>query len=75
MIKTRMVIMRQGYTDYDFETEIVKPRIGETISIGGSHYEVRFIQYVFNDENQFEYILITAIRETYESKRIDSGPK
>ncbi len=75
MIKVRMVIMRGGYTEHNFETEIVKPRIGELISIGGSHYEVRFIQYVFNDDNQFEYLLVTAIKETYESKRIDSGPK
>lgn len=58
-----MVIMRQGFTEYDFETEIVKPRIGELISIGGNHYEVRFIQYVFSDENQFEYLLVTATKE------------
>ena len=34
MVKVRMILMRQGYTDYDFETEIVKPRIGELISMG-----------------------------------------
>ncbi len=62
MIKVRMIIMRQGHTDYDFETEIVKPRIGELISIGGNHYEVRFIQYLFNDEKQFEHLLVTAIK-------------
>ena len=62
MIKVRMIIMRQGHTDYDFETEIVKPRIGELISIGGNHYEVRFIQYIFNDEKQFEHLLVTAIK-------------
>jgi hypothetical protein len=63
MIKTRMIIMKKGHTEYDFETEIIKPRIGELISIGGDHYEVRFIQYVFSDENQFEYLLVTAIKE------------
>ena len=62
MIKVRMIIMRQRHTDYDFETEIVKPRIGELISIGGNHYEVRFIQYIFNDEKQFEHLLVTAIK-------------
>lgn len=57
-----MVIMHQGRTDHDFETEIEKPRIGELISIGGGHYEVKFIQYVFDDERQFEHLLVTAIR-------------
>ena len=54
--------MRQGRTDYDFETEIVKPRIGETISIGGNHYQVQFIQYIFDDEKQFKHLLVTAIK-------------
>jgi hypothetical protein len=49
-------------TDYDFETEIVKPRVGELISIGDKHYDVRFIQYVFDNENQFKHILVTAIK-------------
>ena len=62
MVKVRMLLMRQGHEDYDFETEIVKPRIGETISIGGNHYEVRFIQYLFDDEKQFKHILVTAIK-------------
>lgn len=34
MIKSRMVLMKGGHTEYDFETEIVKPRIGELISMG-----------------------------------------
>ena len=62
MIKSRMVIMKGGHTEYDFETEIVKPRIGETISIGANHYEVKFIQYVFDDEKQFKHILVTAVK-------------
>ena len=62
MVKVRMIIMRQGHEDYDFETEIVKPRIGETISIGANHYEVKFIQYVFDDEKQFKHILVTAVK-------------
>jgi hypothetical protein len=62
MIKTRIIIMGQGHTDYDFETEIVKPRIGELISIGGNHYQVQFIQYIFDDEKQFKHLLVTAIK-------------
>ena len=62
MVKVRMLLMRQGHEDYDFETEIVKPRIGELISIGGNHYEVRFIQYLFDDEKQFKHILVTAVK-------------
>lgn len=57
-----MVIMNGGHTDYDFNTEIIKPRIGELISIGGEHYEVKFIQYVFSDENKFEHLLVTATK-------------
>jgi hypothetical protein len=63
MVKVRMVIMRGGYTEHDFETEIVKPRIGELISIRDNHYEVRFIQYIFSDDNQFEHLLVTATKE------------
>lgn len=62
MVKVRMVIMRQGHTDYDFETEIVKPRVGEVVTIGGNHYEVKFIQYLFDDEKQFKHLLVTAIK-------------
>jgi len=62
MVKTRMVIMKGGRTEYDFETEIIKPRIGELISIGDNHYDVKFIQYVFDDEKQFKHILVTAIK-------------
>ena len=62
MIKVRMLLMKGGRTVSDFETEIVKPRIGETISIGGNHCAVRFIQYIFNDENKFEHLLVTAIK-------------
>jgi len=62
MTKVRILLMRQGHDDYDFETEIVKPRIGETITIGKTHYEIHFIQYVFDDEKQFKHILVTAIK-------------
>ena len=63
MTKVRILLMRQGRDDYDFETEIVKPIIGETITIGRTHYNIRFIQYVFDDDKQFKHILVTAIKE------------
>ena len=75
MTKVRLVIMTGITTDYDFETDIVKPRIGELISIGGNHYEVRFIQYIFNDENQFKHLLVTAIKEDYDYKRASTGAR
>lgn len=62
MVKVRILLMRQGYTDYDFETDIVKPRIGELITIEGKHYEVKFIQYLFDEEKQFKHLLVTAIK-------------
>jgi hypothetical protein len=62
MAKVRLVLMFEGRVDNDFMTEIIKPRIGELISIGGNHYEVKFIQYVFDDEKQFKHILVTAIK-------------
>ena len=52
--------MKSGHTEYDFETETIKPRIGEFISIGDDHYEVKFIQYIFNDYYEFEHLLVTA---------------
>jgi hypothetical protein len=62
MVKVRILLMRQGYTDYDFETDIVKPRIGELITIEGKHYEVKFIQYLFDEDKQFKHLLVTAIK-------------
>ena len=62
MVKVRMVIMTGITTDYDFETEIVKPKVGELISIGDKHYDVRFIQYIFDNEKQFKHLLVTAIK-------------
>jgi hypothetical protein len=63
MVKVRIIIMKGGFPEHDFETEIIKPRIGELISIRGNHYEVKFIQYIFSDENQFEHLLVTATKE------------
>lgn len=62
MIKVRMLLMRQGHEDYDFETDIVKPRVGELITIEGTHYEVKFIQYLFDEDKQFKHLLVTAIK-------------
>ena len=63
MIKARVIVMERGSAIFDFETKIVKPRIGEIISIGeNKHYEVKHIQYMFSEETQFKYLLITAIK-------------
>ena len=62
MVKVRIIIMKGGFPEHDFETEIVKPRIGELISIEDKHYDVRFIQYIFDNEKQFKHLLVTAIK-------------
>lgn len=62
MVKVRMLLMRQGRDDYDFETQIIKPRLGEVVTLLGDHYEVKFIQYIFDDEKQFKHLLVTAIK-------------
>jgi len=61
MIKVRMLLKRQGRDEYDFETEIVKPRIGEIVSIETDHYEIKFIQYMFDEDKKFKHLLVTAI--------------
>jgi hypothetical protein len=78
MSRLRILLMCNGDTEHDFKMEMELPKIGELITHGGNHYEVRFIQYViskFRKSHSLDYILITATRETYESKRVDSGPK
>lgn len=55
--------MHHGSTIRDFETEIQKPQIGEYISIGiNEHYEIRFIQHVFDEEQNFTHLLVTATK-------------
>jgi hypothetical protein len=62
MIKVKIIVMKDGYVIRDFETKIVKPRIGETITIGeDKHYEIKYIQYMFSEDEKFRNLLITAI--------------
>lgn len=63
MIKARILLIRFGNNDYDFETKIVKPKVGEIISIKGNHYDIKFIQYMFDNERKFKHILVTAVKQ------------
>ncbi len=62
MIKVRFRLMKGVNTIHDFETTMVKPKIGELISIGEDHYEVKHIQHIFDEGKEFQHLLITAIR-------------
>jgi hypothetical protein len=62
--------MDQGRCDYDFMVdEMPTPRIDELISHRGGNYEVKFIQYVIEDnfilgrntDKVLDHILITGI--------------
>ena len=63
MVKVRFRLMKEIHTIHDFETKIIKPKIGELISIGEEHYEVKHIQYIFDEGKKFQHLLITAIRQ------------
>lgn len=71
MSKSRLILMDQGYCDYDFMVdEMPTPRIDELISHRGDNYEVKFIQYVIEDnfilgrntDKVLDHILITGIK-------------
>lgn len=69
MTKVRLVLMFQGRVEYDFETKMKLPTLGETISIDTlkeyhSHYDIEFIQHFFNGEGKFQYTMITGRRKT-----------
>ena len=67
MTKVRLVLMFQGRVEYDFETKMKKPRLKETISIERgkdcSHYDVEFVQHFFNEEGEFQYIMVTGVKK------------
>ena len=68
MDKVRLLLMFQGRVEYDFETKMKKPRLKETISIERdkdcSHYDVEFVQHFFNEEGEFQYIMVTGVRKS-----------
>ena len=59
--------MMGGKLITEFDTKIEKPRVGEIISTLYNedylHYEVSFIQYMFDKDKKFQHILITAIKK------------
>ncbi len=69
MTKVRLILMFQGRVEYDFETKMKLPTLGETISIDKqeyhcSHYDIEFIQHFFNGEGKFKYTMITGRRKS-----------
>jgi len=73
MSKYRYILMFQGKVEYDFETsdfdkpKAKRPRLKEKISIERekdcSHYDIEFIQHFFNEQGEFQYIMVTGIRK------------
>lgn len=66
MIKVRLILMFQGRVDHDMELEMIRPRLKEIISLSnqvGAHYTVKFIQHMFDENNKFEYLMVTGIKK------------
>ena len=65
MVKVRLILMFQGRVEYDIETEMIRPRLKETITLHerGGHYTVKFIQHMFDENNKFEYLMVTGIKK------------
>jgi hypothetical protein len=67
MDKVRLILMSQGSVEYDFETQMKKPRLKEKISMERgkdySHYDVEIIQHFFNEQEEFKYIMVTGIKK------------
>ena len=68
MDKIKLILMFQGRVEYDFETKMKKPKKGESITIETSgnylHYKIKIIQHFFNEQGEFQYIMVTAIRKS-----------
>lgn len=65
MIKVRLILMFQGRVEHDIETEMVRPRLKETITLHecGGHYKIKFIQHIFDENNKFESLMVTGIKK------------
>jgi hypothetical protein len=63
----RLILMFEGRVEYDFYTKMKKPRLNEKISIEKEkeclHYDVKFIQHFFNEQGEFQFIMITGVRK------------
>ena len=66
MTKIRLILMHAGRVEYDFELEMKKPKLKESITIKTDaeylDYKVKFIQHFLNEKGKFQYIMVTGIR-------------
>ena len=65
MIKVRLILMFQGRVEHDIETQMLRPRLKETISVHefGGHYKIKFIQHMFDENDKFEYLMVTGVKK------------
>ena len=65
MKKVRLLLMYQGKVEHDIETEMMRPRLKEVITLQKpfTSYKIKFIQHMFSMEGKFEYLMVTGIRE------------
>lgn len=66
-MKTKIILMNNGRMDYSFDTEMIKPKINEIITITGMdgdyvNYKIKEIQHFINPFGIYQYLMITAIR-------------
>ena len=68
MVKVRLILMFQGRVEQDFYTKMKKPKLKEKISIEKEkeclHYSVEFIQHFFNEQGEFQYTMVTGVRNS-----------
>jgi hypothetical protein len=67
MKKIRYILMYEGRVEYDFTNNSTKPKLKESISIEKEkeclNYTVKFIQHFFNEQGEFQYIMVSGIRK------------
>lgn len=63
MTKVRLILNFQGKVEHDIETEMMRPKLKEFITVEGNHYKIKFIQHMFGKDNNFEYLMVTGIRK------------
>jgi hypothetical protein len=65
MIKVKLILMFQGRVEHDIDTQMIRPRLKEVITFPkhGEHYTIKFIQHMFDENGEFQYIMVTGIRK------------
>ena len=65
MVKVRLILMFQGKVERDISTQMIRPRLKEVITFPehGEHYTIKFIQHMFDENNKFEYLMVTGIKK------------